>query len=485
MKKIIYLKENLKLYNTLIHAKEKFRPFLVNNVGLYTCGPTVYSRAHIGNFRAYLFADMLKRVLLKAGYKVKHVMNITDVGELSGGDDGQDKILLGAKKENITTWEVAKKYTKFFLQDKKKLNILSPSILCNATDHINEQIYLVKKLDKKGYAYRINDGIYFDTSRLDDYGKLARLDIKGLKAGARIEIGQKKNKTDFALWKFSLPNEKREMEWDSPWGKGFPGWHIECSAMSMKYLGEQFDIHTGGIDHIPVHHTNEIAQSEGATDKKPFVKYWMHLNFLNFGEEKMSKSIGNIKNLDQLISDGIEPMAFRYLCLTAKYRQSLNANNDAFRSAQESYRKLKAKIKEILTNNAIDLEKDNLKLRSKRLRKYLIQYYAALADDLNTPMALAVLWTMIKDVKLSPKEKTYLLLDFDDTLGFNIKTLVTIQEKQKIPKSILSLIEKRQLYKKLRQWDKSDKIRRSLTKLGYEILDTENGSKIRRKKNLL
>ncbi|EKD25208.1 MAG: hypothetical protein ACD_80C00103G0003, partial [uncultured bacterium (gcode 4)] len=482
MKISTYLKEHLELHNTLSRVQEKFVPIVRNKVGLYTCGPTVYSRAHIGNFRAYLFADTLKRTLLKAGYQVTHVMNITDVGELAGGD-GEDKMLLGAKKENITAWEVAKKYTKLFVQDRESLHILPSTITCNATDHIKEQIALVKKLETNGYTYKTDDGIYFDTSKLSDYGKLAKLDIKGLEAGSRVEMGQKKNKTDFALWKFSAPGETRDMEWASPWGKGFPGWHIECSAMSMKYLGEQFDIHTGGIDHIPVHHTNEIAQTEGATGKKPFVRYWMHLNFLNFGEEKMSKSIGNIKDLDELSADGIEPMAFRYLCLTAKYRQSLTANNDAFTSAQVSFSKLRSKIHELFTQTGIDLQKPNTAIYSDAATDYVYQYYSALANDLNTPIALAVIWTMIKDANVSDQEKVSLLLDFDDTLGLNIQDFVILKES-KIPKSVLDLVKQRQEYKQTKQWDKSDEIRHKIEALGYEILDKNNSFIVRKKGDL-
>lgn len=475
-----YLKDNLEFYNTLSRVQEKFVPLSSNYVGLYTCGPTVYSRAHIGNFRAYIFTDILKRVLLKAGYEVRHVMNITDVGELSDGDLGQDKMLIGAKRENITAWEVAKKYTELFIQDRERLNILPPSIICKATDHIQEQINLVKKLSEFGYTYKTVDGIYFDTSRLSDYGKLARLNVSGLEAGIRVEMGQKRNKTDFALWKFSVPGEKRDMEWLSPWGVGFPGWHIECSAMSMKYLGEQFDIHTGGIDHINVHHTNEIAQSEGATGKKPFVKYWMHLNFLNFGKQKMSKSVGNIKNLDQLSDDGIEPMAFRYLCLTAKYRQSLNADNNAFMSAQESYTKLRSKIREISAEINGNFDKIKYVRKNKLVDDYRCQYYASLADDLNTPVALSVLWTMIKDKLLKAKEKISLVLEFNEILGFNTETLLD-KASLEIPYSVLALAEQRQSYKNAKQWSKSDRIRQEINKSGYEILDKKVGYEIHKK----
>lgn len=472
------LRKNLKFYNTMSRTLELFVPISQSSVGLYTCGPTVYSRAHIGNFRAYIFADTLKRTLFAAGYKVNHVMNITDVGELSGGDDGQDKMLLGAKKENITAWQVAEKYTKLFVQDRRLLNILPPSITCKATDHVKEQIDLVKRLEENGYTYKTDDGVYFDTSKLDDYGKLAKLDIKGLEAGARIEMGQKKNKTDFALWKFSTPGENRDMEWDSPWGKGFPGWHIECSAMSMKYLGEQFDIHTGGIDHIPIHHTNEIAQSEGATNKKPFVKYWMHLNFLKFGEDKMSKSLGNIKDIDQLEVDGIKPMAFRYLCLGAKYRQPLNASSKAFKSAKESYEKLVAKVREIV-QNAENSKESNFDDEKKQLILYKKQFYDAIADDLNTPIALSVLWGLVKDKKVSTKSKLGLMYEFDQILGLGLENIKSLANE--VPDKIWELAKKRQELKNNKQWEESDKIRKNIESKGYLIEDNKNGFSIIKK----
>ncbi|MEM4245179.1 MAG: cysteine--tRNA ligase, partial [Candidatus Nanoarchaeia archaeon] len=290
----------LKFYNTLTRKKEVFKPIHDKKVGIYTCGPTVYWYQHIGNLRSYIFSDLLKKVLLFNGYEVKHVMNVTDVGHLtSDADEGEDKIEKAAAKEGKSAKEIADYYWKVFRNDFKKLNIAEPTVWCKATEHIKEQIDLIKRLEKKGYTYRTDDGIYFDTSKFKDYGKLARLKKEGLEAGKRIELKDKKNITDFALWKFSEKPGVRQQEWDSPWGVGFPGWHIECSAMSMKHLGEHFDIHTGGIDHIPVHHTNEIAQSEAATGKK-FVNYWMHGAFLTSKGEKISKSKGGLYTIAEL-----------------------------------------------------------------------------------------------------------------------------------------------------------------------------------------
>ncbi|HKZ34226.1 MAG TPA: cysteine--tRNA ligase, partial [Candidatus Nanoarchaeia archaeon] len=314
----------IKLYNTLTRKKEVFKPLKKGQVGVYTCGPTVYWYQHIGNLRTYIFADILKRVFLYNNYKVKHIINVTDVGHLtSDADTGEDKIERAAKREGKTAREIADYYLRIFQEDFKKLNILEPNSWPKATEHIKEQIELIKKLEEKGFTYKTNDGIYFNTGKLKDYGKLARLKIRGLQAGKRISLGEKKNKTDFALWKFSPLGEKRQQEWDSPWGIGFPGWHIECSAMSMKYLGENFDIHTGGQDHIQIHHTNEIAQSEAATGK-PFVRYWLHGAWLLFRGRKISKSLGGLYTISELEKLGFEPIDFRYLCLGTHYRKPLS-----------------------------------------------------------------------------------------------------------------------------------------------------------------
>ena len=381
--------QKLKLYNTLTRKKEIFRPIKNKRVGIYTCGPTVYSYQHIGNLRSYVFADTLKRVLLYNGYKVKHVMNVTDVGHLtSDADTGEDKIEKAAQKEHKTAKEITNYYWKIFRDDFKKLNIIEPSIWCKATEHIKEQIELIKKLEKNGYTYKTSDGIYFDTSKFKNYGELAQLKKQKLQAGKRIELGEKKNITDFALWKFSPSTSsgqaKRQQEWDSPWGIGFPGLHIECSAMSMKYLGEHFDIHTGGIDHIPIHHTNEIAQNEGATGHK-VVNFWIHGNFLTSKGEKVSKSTGGLFTISELEKMGFKPLAYKYLVFTAHYRAPLEFSLKNLQKARESYERLKNIINEN-KNKMVDV-------------KHLKEFEKAINNDLDMPRALSIVWKMIRDKK--------------------------------------------------------------------------------------
>ena len=338
------------LYNTLTKGIERFVPIKKGHVGMYCCGPTVYDFAHIGNLRTYICEDLLKRTLKYEGYEVTHVMNITDVGHLtSDADTGLDKIEKSAEEQKKSAWEISKMYTDFFLQDIKKLNIESPTILCKATDNINEMIILVKRLEEKGFTYRIDDGIYYDTSKFKDYGKLAGMSFdelnKSLKAGARVEFNpQKRNITDFALWKFSPKDKKRQMEWPSPWGVGFPGWHIECSAMSMKYLGEHFDIHCGGVDHIPIHHTNEIAQSEGATGKK-FVNYWFHVEFLLVNGRKMSKSLKNFYTLRDLEKMGFDPLSFRLMVIDSHYRDKIDFTLEKLKKYEKTLNDIDISIK--------------------------------------------------------------------------------------------------------------------------------------------
>ncbi|MEI6850014.1 MAG: cysteine--tRNA ligase, partial [archaeon] len=367
----------LKLFNTLTRKKEEFKPIKKGNVGMYSCGPTVYWYQHIGNMRAYLFADTLKRVLLYNKYKVKHVINITDVGHLtSDADEGEDKMEKAASKEGRSAKEIAEYYFDAFHKDLKKLNILEPSKWTKATEHIEEQIELIKKLEKKGYTYLTNDGIYFNTKKFKDYSKFARLNIEGLEAGKRIDIGDKKNKTDFALWKFS-GQTKRQQEWESPWGKGFPGWHIECSAMSMKYLGKHFDIHTGGIDHIPIHHTNEIAQSECATGDK-FVNYWLHNDFLLFKGEKVSKSKGGLYTISELEELGYRAEHYRYLFLLTQYNRPLNFTIENLDAARTAFERIRRKI--------IELKEIKLKGNDKT-KQYEKEFLESINDDLNTPRA--------------------------------------------------------------------------------------------------
>ena len=459
----------LKLYNTLTRKKEIFKPLNKKEVGLYSCGPTVYHYAHLGNLRAYIFADILKKTLLFNGFNVKHVINITDVGHLtSDADTGEDKLEKGAKREGKTAWDVAEFYTKAFQEDMKLLNILPPTIICKATDHIKEQIALVKTLEQKGYTYEIEDGIYFDTSKLKDYGKLAKLKLKELKAGARIDVKDKKNPTDFALWKFSPKDQKRDMEWISPWSKrGFPGWHVECSAMSMKYLGNHFDMHTGGIDHIPVHHTNEIAQSESATGEK-FVNYWLHAEFLVLKDNvKMGKSNDNFLRLQTLLDKGYDPLDYRYFCLTTQYKIPLAFGFEGVDAARNARLHLSEKIKEWLRDPSSKGE----------IRIYKEKFLKAINDDLNTPKALALVWEIVKTTKLGNKQKLELLLDFDKVLGLKLSEITL----EKIPKEIESLAKKRQLLRKEKKFQEADNVRKQIQEKGYTLDDTDKGVIIKKR----
>jgi len=463
----------LKLFNTLTKKKEVFKPLKNKKVGLYTCGPTVYWYAHIGNLRTYIFEDILKRTLEYNGYKVKHIMNITDVGHLtSDADTGEDKIEKGAKREKKTVWEIAQFYTNAFKKDIKRLNIKPPNAWTRATDYIKKQIDFIKILEKKGYTYKISDGIYFDTSKIKDYGKLIGKKKVKLKFGARIgKVKGKKNITDFALWKFSPKDKKRQMEWPSPWGKGFPGWHTECVVMAVEKLGIPFDIHCGGIDHIPIHHTNEIAQAEAIFGKN-LAKFWLHGEFLILKEGRMGKSEGNIIILDDLIKKGFDALAYRYLCLGAHYRSKLTFSWEALKTAQNSLNHLYEKIQEIY------LSRENKKSDSfqKKFINYKKKFLSLINDDLNTPLALAFIWKIIKNKKISPKIKTDLLFDFDKVLGLNLNKV----KKIKIPQKVKNLVKKRERYRKEKNWEMADKIRQKIENLGYKVEDTKEGPIIKR-----
>jgi cysteinyl-tRNA synthetase len=456
----------LKLYNTLTKKKEIFKPINDNIVKMYSCGPTVYWYQHIGNLRTYIFSDILKRVLEYNGYKVKQVMNITDVGHLtSDADTGEDKMEKAAAKEGKKAEDIANYYWKIFREDFKKLNIIEPDIWSKATEHIQDQIDLIKRLEKKGFTYKTSDGIYFDTSKLKDYGKLARLKKENIEAGKRIEMKEKRNSTDFALWKFSGEKGKRQQEWNSPWGLGFPGWHIECSAMSMKYLGETFDIHTGGQDHIPVHHTNEIAQSEAATGKK-FVNYWIHGAFLLFNKEKISKSKGGLYTISELEKKDFDALDYRYFCLSKYYRKPLDFSLENLEAAKNSLERLK----NILSN--LDKEK---KVNKKNIEGAKKQFLEIINDDLNMPKALSFLWDILRDSRLNDTEKYQLVLELDKVFGLKLGE----EEEIEVPKKIEELLEKRKKARKEKNWKKSDELRERIKKLGFIINDTEEGSKIR------
>ncbi len=467
----------LKLYNTLIRKKQVFKPTKKGRVGLYTCGPTVYWFAHVGNLRAYLFEDVLKRVLRYNGYRVKHVMNITDVGHLtSDADTGEDKMEKGAKREKKTVWQIAQFYTKAFKKDLKLLNISSPDLWIKATDTIKDQIDLIKVLEKKGFTYKTSDGIYFNTSKLKTYGRLTGKKKKKIKPGARIKIIKgKKNPTDFALWKFTPPKVKRQMEWNSPWGRGFPGWHTECVVMSIKELGVPFDIHCGGIDHISIHHPNEIAQAEAAYGKI-FARYWMHGEFLILKEGRMGKSKGNIIVLESLVKKEINPLAYRYLTLNVHYRSKLTFSWEALKGAEQSLNSLYERTRMI--RGKIKSQKSYKAKKIKNLN-YKQKFLKFINDDLNLPRALALMWKVIKDKKLSEREKYNLLMDFDKVFGLNLAKV----KKIRIPRQIRNLVEKREEYRKKADWKKADEVRNKIKKSGYIIEDTQEGPKIIKEKN--
>lgn len=467
---------SLFLYNTLNRKKEKFKPVRSGEVGLYTCGPTVYNYAHIGNLRTYLFEDILRRVLEYNAYQVKHVMNITDVGHLTGDMDmGEDKMEKGAVREGKSAWDIAKFYTEAFRKDLAALNILEPNIWCKATDNISEQIAMIKSLEEKGYAYKTGDGVYFDTSLVEKYNKLSHLPLSSLQEGARVEKNpDKKNPTDFALWKFSPVGSKRQMEWDSPWGRGFPGWHIECSAMSLKYLDGQLDIHCGGIDHINVHHTNEIAQSEAATGRK-FFNIWMHCAFLNIaGGKKMAKSEGNFLTLENaLMKRDINPLAFRFAALTVHYRKPMEYSADNFLRAQEAYYK-------ILSQAALLVGEGPGKVNKEFKSKFL----SAINDDLNTPRALAVLTSVFKS-RLPAVDRLATILDFDRVLGLDLSSALDfIQqdlEMDDLPLSVQNLLKARQEARLHKNWAEADRLREEIARAGYHVDDVRNDYRIRKK----
>ncbi|MBU0645891.1 cysteine--tRNA ligase [Patescibacteria group bacterium] len=455
----------IKLYNTLSREKEEFKPTKDKEVGIYACGPTVYFFAHIGNFRTYVFEDVLRRVLEFNGYAVKFVMNITDVGHLTDdADAGEDKMLLAMRREGKSAQEIAEFYTQAFMADVKKLNIKPADEYPRATDHIQEQIELIKKLEEKGFTYQTTDGVYFDTSKLPDYGRLSGQKSEEKEAGARVAMGEKKNPTDFALWKFSSESEQRLMEWESPWGKGFPGWHIECSAMSAKYLGIPFDIHLGGIDHVPVHHENEIAQTQAA-EGKLLANYWVHSDFLTVDGGKMSKSLGNIYTISDLAAKGIDPLAFRYFCLGAHYRTKLNFTTESINAAQNAL------------NNLRDAVRD-WDSPSGGCAAYEQEFAAALDDDLNLPEALAVVWQM-KDSASASSAKAASLLKFDQVLGLELDQYVA--QPLAVPEDVKSLVKDRERAREEKDFERADQLREQIEKKGFTVDDQAAGSKINQK----
>lgn len=462
---------DLYLYNTLSKTKEKFQPIDEKEVKIYSCGPTVYKDATIGNMRTNLFQDVLRRTLRYNGYTLKHAMNITDVGHLvSDGDEGEDKMLKSAREEHKSPMEIAEHYTKLFFQDLEALNIETPEIVCKATDHIKDMLAYVEALVEKGYAYETSTAIYFDISKLDQYPILSHLNLEEQKAGARVDIDpEKRNPYDFALW-IKAP-ENHLMKWDSPWGLSYPGWHIECSAMGQKYLGEQFDIHTGGIDLIPTHHENEIAQSKGKCGKMP-ANYWMHGEYLLMDGGKMSKSLGNAYLMKDLIEKGYDPLVYRLFSYSSHYRNKLNFTWDGIEATSKSLERLKNGYQIHLTGKD-EVEEGLIKEWEKRFHK-------AINDDLNMPVAMGVVWEVVRSENKSVKLAN-LLVKFDMVLGLRIEEPIQRQQEE-FPQEILNLVEERKQARLDKDWTKSDALRDLIQSKGYEIKDTKEGVKIKKVK---
>ncbi len=454
------------LYNTLARKKQEFKP-LGEVAGFYSCGPTVYWYQHIGNLRTYIFNDILKRTLRYAGYSVRHVMNYTDVGHLtSDADEGEDKMEKAAKREGKSAREIASHYTEAFERDAAKLNIIPPDVTCNATDYIKEQIELICLLEKKSYTYRTGDGIYFDTSKVKDYGRLGRIKAEELKAGKRTDMRQKRNKTDFALWKFSEMPGARQQEWESPWGIGFPGWHTECCVMSSRHLGRQFDIHTGGEDHIQIHHTNEIAQMEAAYGVKPWVRFWLHGGFLTFRGEKVSKSKGGLYTVSELETMGFVPVDYRYLCLNTHYRKQLAFSVEAMEQAKSAHARLRQHILDLRAHDRGGAEG----------KGYVQEFASCVNDDLNMPRALSVLWQMLRDDSLSSRKQLEMALDFDRVLGLGLED---VREDEAGPE-VMHLVRQREDARKKKDYAEADRLRQVIQGLGYAVSDTPEGPRLRK-----
>jgi len=465
----------LTLYNTRTRQKQRFEPIEPGHARVYSCGPTVYAAQHLGNLRAYLFVDLLRRALIAEGLRVTHVINITDVGHLSSdADTGEDKMERAAAKTGRKASEIAAFYTEQWLRDRQRLNCMAPEVLPKAAEHIPEQIALAQTLEAKGYTYRIADGLYFDTTKFPRYAEFARLDLAGQEAGARIgDVAEKRHPADFALWKFPAAGVRRQQEWDSPWGRGFPGWHLECSAMSAKYLGRSFDIHTGGVDHIRVHHTNEIAQSECAFEVHPWVRYWLHNEFYEFGGEKMSKSTGNVLLLEDLVERGFEPLAFRYFFLQGHYRQQQSFTLEAMEAAATGYRRLLA--------HAAEVRRETGEPEQERIAPLRARFREAVRDDLNAPRALAVAWEATRSPDLSPADKRALLLEFDAWLGLGFATEEPRSGNGESDPRIDALLAQREAARGAREFATADRIRKELEAEGILIEDTPEGPRWRRR----
>lgn len=466
----------MKLYNTMTRKVEEFVPIVQGKVSMYCCGPTVYNYAHIGNLRTFIFEDLLHRTLEVDGYKVRHCMNITDVGHLTGdGDDGEDKMEKRSKETGKSVWEIADFYTKAFFNDTKALNIIRPVVVCKATDHIQEMIDLIKKIEANGHTYIAGGNVYFSIDTIDDYGKLAGLKLDDLKSGARIEVDKnKRNPKDFVLWFTNSKFGDQAMMWDSPWGRGYPGWHIECSAMSMKYLGDHFDIHCGGIDAIPVHHTNEIAQSEAATGHT-WVNYWCHGEFLLNDSGKMSKSSGEFLTLSVLLDKGYDALDYRYFCLGGHYRTQLKFSFEALDHARSARSQLISRISEMKAKAMPSKEV------SGKAREYLNKFNNAMENDLKTPEALSHMWALVKDNTVSDGDKLASLFQMDRILGLDLDKIEAKKEEKVGSEEDWNLLQERADAKKNKDYARADQIRLELLERGFIVKDTPAGPVLEKK----
>ncbi len=487
----------LKLYNTLGRQLQQFQPLEEGRAGLYACGPTVYNYAHIGNLRAYVFEDILRRTLEMEGYEVSHVMNVTDVGHLTDdGDEGEDKMIKSSREQGMSVWDIARFFTDAFFRDTERLNIRRPTVVCRATEHIRDMIRLIQRLEGRGYTYQAGGNLYFDVSRFENYGEMALLDRQDLQHGARIAVDEnKRNPQDFVLWFTQSKFEHQAMVWDSPWGRGYPGWHLECSAMSMRYLGEQFDIHCGGIDHVPVHHTNEIAQSEGATGKK-WVNYWLHNEFLIMQNGKMSKSKGGFLTLQALVDEGYDPLDYRYFLLGGHYRSQLVFSWDSLDAARRARANLNSRMaqlgREVFPGEDFS-DKDEAAAALGRacripfdssMEPWMDRFREALEEDLNTPRALAALWTAVKSRDLSAGQRLSLALAMDDVLGLGLADRAAeglavggeTPGAEDLPEGLEDLIREREQARKERNFQRADEIRDQLAEQGITLVDAPGGT---------